>query len=65
MSDHPNARPYKVICVLPNKEPFIKKQLANKDKAVKYATKLSLKSKKWTIRVESMFESDKVGTREI
>jgi hypothetical protein len=58
MSYHPNARPYKVICVLPNKEPFIKKQFSNKDKAVKYATKLSLKYKKWTIRVEKMLNKN-------
>ena len=38
--------------------PLPKKQFSNKDKAVKYATKLSLKYKKWTIRVEKMLNKN-------
>tara|TARA_B100001059_G_scaffold89187_1_gene87738 strand:- start:222 stop:410 length:189 start_codon:yes stop_codon:yes gene_type:complete len=58
MSYHPNARPYKVICVLPNKESFIKKGFSNKDKAINFATSLSLKKKNWTIRVEKILNKD-------
>ncbi len=58
MTYHPNAYPYKIICILPNKESFIKKQFSNREKAINFATSLSLKKKNWTIRVEKMLNKD-------
>jgi hypothetical protein len=58
MTYHPNAYPYKIICTLPNKESFIKKQFSNREKAINFATSLSLKKKNWSIRVEKILNKD-------
>lgn len=49
---HPNAAPYKVFVETSYGERYMKKAFANKEKAEKFAVKLSLKYKNAKITVE-------------